>query len=279
MKDYSYLKPIYRSKIRLFFGSRYYRMRRYFHWYFSSISYASEQRDDQLEHLIVNHKTPMLRKLKDVDMWLQHNKAVNLNIAIKRINGIIVRPGETFSYWKLIGKPSYDKGYKDGMILYYGEFRSGVGGGLCQLSNLIYWMTLHTPLTVTERYRHSFDVFPDCSRTQPFGSGATCVYNYRDLCFKNETNETYQINLWIEDDYLFGEIVSDAPQYFLYEIYESNHMITHEYWGRYIRHNEIRRQVFDLENNKKGDLFVCENHALMMYEPYIETKGYDSSGP
>ena len=45
------------------------------------------------------------------------------------------------------------------------------GGGLCQLSNLIYWMTLHTPLTITERYRHSYDVFPDSNRTQPFGSG------------------------------------------------------------------------------------------------------------
>ena len=45
------------------------------------------------------------------------------------------------------------------MVLHYGSFQTGIGGGLCQLSNLIYWMTLHTPLTVTERYRHSFDVF------------------------------------------------------------------------------------------------------------------------
>ena len=70
------------------------------------------------------------------------------------------------------------------MVLHYGSFQTGIGGGLCQLSNLIYWMTLHTPLTVTERYRHSFDVFPDSRRTQPFGSGATCSYNYLDLQIK-----------------------------------------------------------------------------------------------
>ena len=40
-------------------------------------------------------------------------------------------------------------------------------------------MTLHTPLQVTERYRHSYDVFPDADRKLPFGSGATCAYNYR----------------------------------------------------------------------------------------------------
>ena len=57
------------------------------------------------------------------------------------------------------------------MVLFLGQIGGDIGGGLCQLSNLIFWMTLHTPLTVTERYRHSHDVFPDANRTQPFGSG------------------------------------------------------------------------------------------------------------
>lgn len=213
----------------------------------------------------------MLRKLKDVDMWMQHNKVTNLRIAIKQINHVIIYPGETFSYWKLVGKPSYKKGYKDGMTLHYGSFQPSVGGGLCQLSNLLYWMALQTPLTITERYRHSFDVFPDNHRTQPFGSGATCVYNYRDLCFKNETNEAYQINLWIDQDNLCGEILSDSQKYVSYQVYEANHLITHEYWGAFIRHNEIRRKVFDLNKRQIDDLFVCENHALMMYEPMLES--------
>lgn len=50
-------------------------------------------------------------------------------------------------------------------MLFLGRIGSDVGGGLCQLSNLIFWMTFHTPLTVTERYRHSHDVFPDANRT------------------------------------------------------------------------------------------------------------------
>ena len=64
------------------------------------------------------------------------------------------------SYWYLIGKPTAGKGYLPGMILRNGGYLAATGGGLCQLSNLIYWMTLHTPLTVVERHRHGYDVFP-----------------------------------------------------------------------------------------------------------------------
>lgn len=91
-------------------------------------------------------------------MWLQHNKIKNLEIATARLNGIVINPGETFSYWKLIGNPTRRKGYVDGMVLFYGGFKHDIGSGLCQLSNLIYWMTLHTPLEDTERHRHSYDV-------------------------------------------------------------------------------------------------------------------------
>ena len=144
-------------------------------------------------------------------MQLQYNKINNLKIATKQLNKIIIKPGETFSYWRLIGNPTKRKGYVDGMILHYGKVTTGIGGGLCQLSNLLYWMTLHTPLTVTERYRHSYDVFPDSNRTQPFGSGATCSYNYLDLQIKNETNNTYQLLVYLTDTHLVGEWRSDAP--------------------------------------------------------------------
>lgn len=93
-------------------------------------------------------------------------------------------------------------------MLFCGTFHRGVGGGLCQLSNLIYWMTLHTDLTVTERYRHSYDVFPDENRTQPFGSGATCVYNYRDLMVENRTVRPLQLSLQLTATELRGAWLS-----------------------------------------------------------------------
>ena len=166
------LKPVKRSPLRIYLGKKYYRLRRYCDWYFGGKKYASQKEGLLLPHVVFTHKTPLLRQLKNVDMWLQHNKVKNLQIAFQKLNGVILKPGETFSYWRLIGKPTRRKGYVEGMVLFYGKVMAGVGGGLCQLSNLIYWMTLHTPLTVTERYRHSYDVFPDANREQPFGSGS-----------------------------------------------------------------------------------------------------------
>lgn len=263
-------KPKQRSKFRIFLGVRYYRFLRFLRWHTDEHHYADTFQDDALKHTVFCHATPLYRSLKDVDMWLQDNKVHNLKIAVKTVHRVVIKPDETFSYWKLIGNPNGRKGYKRGMILHYGQFKDGVGGGLCQLSNLIFWMAMHTPLTVVERYRHSYDVFPDSNRTQPFGSGATCVYNYRDLVLRNDTHESYQINLWLDDAFLHGEIRSDAQQYFQYQVYEASHNITHEFWGAYMRHNTLRKKVMDMDGAVLHDDFVCENHALMMYEPFIE---------
>jgi len=201
-------------------------------------------------------------------MYLQHNKITNLRIAIPHINGIIIKPGETFSYWKLIGKPTKRKGYLKGMVLKNGSYEAGIGGGLCQLSNLIYWMAIHTPLTVVERHRHGYDVFPDANRTQPFGSGATCFYNYVDLMIKNETSQPFQLLLEVTESELKGVWKSSMPPDYRYEVYEKDHLIQSAY-GRYTRHNRIFRRKFDMNNLLLADEFVAENHAVMMYAPLL----------
>ena len=149
-------RPRQRSSARLFWGGIFYTFRRYLQWHLNrSIKYAHKRLQAPLAYKIVKHQTPLYRQLRDVDIWLQENKVVNLKLATAKIHGLILKPGETFSLWRLVGKPTKRRGYKDGMVLSNGTFHAGVGGGLCQLSNLIYWMTLHTPLTVTERWRHT----------------------------------------------------------------------------------------------------------------------------
>lgn len=263
------MRPKKRSSLRIAAGRVYFTCRRYFEWCFSGKQFSKELSEVMLPYAAFRHKTPLLRRLKDVDMWMQHNKVHNLHIAIKRLNGILIKPGETFSYWKLMGKPTKRKGYLDGMVIFNGGIRTGVGGGLCQLSNLIYWMTLHTPLKVTERHRHSYDVFPDADRTQPFGSGATGVYNYRDLQLYNSTNDTYQLHMYMTDEYLCGEWRCTAELKSRYEVYEREHCITHEFWGGYVRHNALYRKEYDLAGVWIGDEYLTENHAIMTYQPYL----------
>lgn len=263
-------QPIKRSPLRLKLGMLYYGTLRKIIWLKKSKVFARHFSTQFFPYTYFSHKTILLRKLKSVDMWLQENKIINLKIACKQLNYITIKPGEIFSYWKLIGKPSKYKGYVKGMVLKNGAFEAGIGGGLCQLSNLIFWMTIHTPLTVIERHRHGYDVFPDSSRTQPFGSGATCFYPHGDLMIKNNTQDTYQLLVNVGDEFLEGEWrVSAIPQYH-YEIVEKNHKMESEYWGGYSRHNEIYQQKFSQDNELIEEILVVKNNAIMMYSPFLE---------
>ena len=185
--------PIRRSWLRLRLGKAYYTGKRYLLWCSPKYRWAKTRKEGRLPCVQFSHATPLMRHLRGEEMVWQENKVTNLKLAVKRLDGLILYPGETFSYWKRIGKPTARKGYKEGMVLFLGQIGGDIGGGLCQLSNLIFWMTLHTPLTVTERYRHSHDVFPDANRTQPFGSGATCAYPHRDLMIRNDTDRPFQL--------------------------------------------------------------------------------------
>ena len=265
-------RPKQRSRYRVKIGKLFYTLLRYYYWYFGGKQFARERTDKEYLFCVFEHKTPLLRKLNNLDMWMQHNKVTNLRIAAKKLNGIVIRPGETFSYWRLIGKPLKSKGYMPGLVLNNGKLTAGIGGGLCQLSNLIYWMTLHTPLTVTERYRHSYDVFPDSERTQPFGSGATCVYNYRDLQIMNNTDMTFQLKIYLTDSHLVGEWKSDRAQAEWYEVYEKNHCIKPFFAGGYIRCNELYRNKYNQLCELIGDEFITGNEALMLYQPYLSEK-------
>lgn len=262
-------KPIRRSRLRLKLGMAYYGLRRRALWLRMRGAFASVRTERPLPYSCAAHKTPLLRKLRDVDMWMQHNKIVNLKLAVKALNGMLLRPGEVLSYWKAIGKPTRRKGYLDGMVLRNGTFCAGVGGGLCQLSNLIFWMTLHTPLTVTERHRHGYDVFPDADRTQPFGSGATCFYPHGDLMIRNDTEEDYQLLLCVDGESLVGEWRTSAPPEYLYKVVERNHEMKGQYWGGYTRHNELYRQVFDPEGRLIEERLLVKNDAIMMYAPFL----------
>jgi vancomycin resistance protein VanW len=261
---------LHRSPLRLAFGKAYFINRRRLAWYLTATRYAKRRSSEAFPHQHFTHGTPMLRALSGVDMQLQVNKKASLEIAASCLDGLILKPGETFSFWRLVGKPTARRGFKVGLVLRNGTIQQDVGGGLCQMTNLIYWMTIHTELTIVERWRHGFDVFPDAGRTQPFASGATCAYNYIDLQIRNDTAMDFQLRVDAKEDWLRGAWLSNAPARVRYAVEERAHAIRQEYWGGYSRHNEIWRKTFDaVTGADRGDEFVAANHAIMMYEPLL----------
>ncbi len=233
------------------------------------------QQPEPLPCLLFEHQTPMLRRLKNVAMYLQENKIVNLRIAARHIDGLVLQPGETFSFWYRVGRPTARKGYLTGLVLENGRVGTGIGGGLCQMGNLLYWMALHSPLTVAERWRHSYDVFPDEQRTLPFGSGATLAYNYIDLQLRNDTDQPIQLCVWVGATHLHGALRAAHAWPEHYAVVEQDHQIRHELWGGYSRHNRLVRQAFGSGGALLREELVADNHALLMYQPFIpESTGF-----
>ena len=252
------------------------RVRRYSDWYTDNKKYVKNRSTDKLPFRIKKHQSVLLKKLGESDMQLQVNKITNLRIAIKEIDGILIHPGETFSFCKLVGLPTKHKGYLLGMELTFGEARAGIGGGICQISNLIHWLVIHSPLTVIERYHHSFDPFPDDGRVLPFGSGATVFYNYRDYQFTNNTDHTFQINLWITGKCLDGELRIDTELDFGYHVFEKDHQFIKQE-GQFYRKNEIWRNK--ILKFKSGEIvsteLITKNFARVTYTPenFMEGNG------
>ncbi|MDR2606695.1 MAG: VanW family protein [Oscillospiraceae bacterium] len=233
----------------------------------SGVRFAATRSDAPLPCLVYEHKSLIRRKLGNVDSRLQDNKAVNLSIAAPTVSGILVQPGETFSFWKLVGRTSSRRGYLDGLNISRGQVTSGVGGGMCQFTNLIHWMVLHSELTVTEHHHHErLDLFPDSNRLVPFGTGTAIVYNYIDYRFRNDTNRVYQLIIYSDGEYLRGELRASLPERFNFLVYEDDAYF-YEQAGTFYRHNKIYRRTVDSSTGEAvGTELILENNAKVCYD-------------
>lgn len=207
------------------------------------------------------------RKLGDSDVQLQHNKITNLKLAVPCIDGVLIQAGQTFSFCHLVGMPTRARGFVEGLELSFGEARRGVGGGICQIANMIHWLALHSPLQVTARSNHSFDPFPDEGRVLPFGTGAAIFYNFVDLMLYNPTSETLQLRLWLTESDLVGELRSNVAPRLKYHVYQRAHRFFIKDAQVY-RTNEIWRDVLERDHGNAcvAQQMMYRNCVRVMYD-------------
>ena len=108
-------------------------------------------------------------------------KIRNIEIAVKRLQRVIVQPGRIFSFWRTVGRPTKARGFLPGRSLLGGRLEADYGGGLCQLSGTIYHLSLEAALEILERHPHSRDIYDDKTRYTALGSDATVAYGFKDL--------------------------------------------------------------------------------------------------
>jgi vancomycin resistance protein VanW len=243
------------------------RVRRRLSWLRSDATWARAHDPRSLAHRVKLHSSLLMRELSEDEMHLQRNKVVNLGLAARRVNTLLIRPGETFSFNKVVGNCTPRKGYVEGMRLSNGEARSGVGGGICQLANLLHWMFLHSGLTIVERSEHTFDPFPDKGRVLPWGVGCSIVYNYVDLVVRNDTDTAYQVLVSVGERHLDGELRADRPSPFSYKVFARDEAFI-KYGGDVFRRNEVWRTVIDKRTGQPlREELVKRNCALVKYHP------------
>ena len=229
--------------------------------------FAHERTQDSLPVVVYRHNSLIRRRLGNVNMQLQENKATNLALAVQHIDGLLIRPGETFSVWKQVGRTTQRKGYKEGLTIAKGQPSQGIGGGLCQLSNLIHWLVLHSDLTITEHHHHDgLDLFPDYGRQIPFGTGTSISYNYIDYRVRNDTANTYQLRLHVDGEYLCGELHAAESLPHTFHIHAENEYFSREQ-GVVYRNGQVYRDIIDRTTGQVLDSqLIRTNHARVMYE-------------
>ncbi len=114
------------------------------------------------------------------------NRIHNVKLAASRISGILVKPGEEFSFVKHLGDVSKATGYATAYIIQNGRTVLGDGGGVCQVSTTLFRAILNSGLPITERRAHAYRV-SYYEEDSPAGLDATVFYPSVDLKFVNDT--------------------------------------------------------------------------------------------
>ncbi len=135
----------------------------------------------------------------------------NVSLAASRINGILVKPGETFSFNQALGEVSGATGYQQAYIISEGRTILGDGGGVCQVSTTLFRALLDAGLPIVERQAHAYRV-SYYEQDSPPGIDATVYSPSPDLKFTNDT-----------PGYILIEAFANPKNYSLvFELYGTN---------------------------------------------------------
>lgn len=233
--------------------------------------FATHQQQDKLPVVIYSNSNNMIKRGPGIDPQLQLNKADNIRLACSRMNGVIVNPGETFSFWKLVGKTSKRNGFAEGRVIENGKLVAGVGGGLCNLANTINLLVMHSPMTITELHHHSDALAPDPGGVRvPYSAGTSVNYNFVDYRFRNDTEQPVQLCAWCDGDDLCTELRTTMEFPTTYRLVEEDHHFHQEASGNYYRISKIYLETMDRTTGKVLERRLqWDNRSRVMFDPAL----------
>lgn len=235
----------------------------------SKTNWAKNISAEKLPFEICKFDSIMVNQKSGYDIRYQLNKVHNLKLAADKMNGILIKPNETFSFWAAIKDADKKIPYKDGLDLTDGKVRGTYGGGLCHLSNLLFLLFLHTPLEIAERHPHTIEAFPspDESDDSPCGTDATVHEGWLDLKVYNGTDSVFQIVIEFDDERgtITGKILSDKEQEYRYELFNKEKHYRQKN-GKIFLDCTVDRIQTNLKNKERQTAFLYRNICEIAYK-------------
>ncbi len=174
------------------------------------------------------------------------SRSSNVKLAAQKVNGTVLNSGDIFSFNQVVGKRSYENGFKDAKIFLADKVVDGTGGGICQVSSTIYPAVLYSDLKIIERRNHNFVVSYAKS-----GIDATVVYGSIDFKFQNSLQNPIKI-----------------------KAFASNGVMTVEIWGTKENNNTVELTTEYLGSYARGVKYEY-NENLAPGEEVVTQAGYD----
>ena len=228
--------------------------------------YAQDKSETLLPHQLFETSCPLYNKETGFDMVYQENKVFNLKLAAATLDNLVIKPKETLSFWKLLRHADRFTSYKEGLIVINGKLTTTLGGGMCQMSNLLFWMFIHTPLTILERHGHAVKDFPEPPSDAPLGVDATVLEGWLDLKVRNDTDSAFQISISFDDQHITGRIYTDTDNGLSYNVVNGKVQY-------FFTDNAVFEEVDVIQQVIKNDLGKCissktlyRNHCKIGYQ-------------
>ncbi len=121
------------------------------------------------------------------------NHVINMELITKEVNGIVLLPGDIFSFNKNVGERTEEKGYKSGPVYVRGKIIKDTAGGICQAASGLYNIALFSNIKILERKAH-----PKISKHVEPGRDATIYWGLIDLIFKNTRKHPIKIVVYLD---------------------------------------------------------------------------------
>ncbi len=175
--------------------------------FFTDLSNGTAFRFGKKRHgLQFGHRLELSQEIKPSETLAA--KLHNIRFASGKIQGITLLPGEILSFWKVIGNP--EKKLHKSRSIVNGKLQNESGGGICQVSGIVYHLSLIAGLEILERHNHSVDIYNDETRFAPLGCDATLVFGYKDLRIRNNFDFALKFEFLVSDTQIKCELLSET---------------------------------------------------------------------